>query len=182
MDEDLKLERARMRVIDTITQNMNLYGITPSVGRLYGLLYFNEEPMSLDSMKDELGMSKTSMSTSVRQLQELKMVEKIWKKGTRKDLYHSVDDWYQTFTDYFSIKWRKGISQNIASINKSLEEVSELLESPNTPIEIKEAANNDKDRFLYALEYYDWLNRLIDTFETNEIFKFVPKQKDTPKN
>lgn len=182
MDESVKLERARMRVIDTITQNMNLYGITPSVGRLYGLLYFNEEPMSLDSMKDELGMSKTSMSTSVRQLQELKMVEKIWKKGNRKDLYHSVDDWYQTFNDYFSIKWRKGISQNITSIHKSLEEVSELLESPNTSIEIKEAAKNDKDRFLYALEYYDWLNRLIDTFETNEIFKFVPKQKDALKS
>jgi DNA-binding transcriptional regulator GbsR (MarR family) len=182
MEESEKLERARMRVIDTITQNINLYGITPSVGRLYGLLYFNDEPMSLDSMKDELGMSKTSMSTSVRQLQELKMVEKVWKKGTRKDLYHSVDDWYQTFNDYFSIKWRKGVNQNVTAINKSLQEVTELLENPNTSLEIKAAANNDKDRFLYALEYYDWLNRLIDTFETNEIFKFVPKQRDTPKS
>jgi DNA-binding transcriptional regulator GbsR (MarR family) len=180
MDNRQKLENARIRVIDTITQNMNLYGITPSVGRLYGLLFFNEEPMGLDSMKDELGMSKTSMSTSVRQLQELKMVEKIWKKGSRKDLYQSVDDWYQTFTDYFSITWRKGISQNITSIKKSLEEVSALLENDDLTDEIKIDATRDQERFLYALEYYDWLNRLIDTLESKEIFEFVPKRKDTP--
>jgi DNA-binding transcriptional regulator GbsR (MarR family) len=179
MDESQKLEKARMRVIDSITQNMNLYGITPSVGRLYGLLYFTEDPMSLDRMKDELGMSKTSMSTSVRQLQELHMVEKIWKKGTRKDLYHSVDDWYQTFIDYFSIKWRNGVSLNISSINKSLDEINELIKNPDTSYEIKEAAKGDQARYLYALEYYDWLNRLIDTFDSKEIFEFVPKRKDT---
>ncbi|HYK72680.1 MAG TPA: GbsR/MarR family transcriptional regulator [Pseudoneobacillus sp.] len=180
MEEQNKLENARLRVIDSIAQNMNLYGITPSVGRLYGLLFFNEEPMSLDTMKDELGMSKTSMSTSVRQLQELNMVEKIWKKGSRKDLYQSVDDWYQSFNDYFSITWRKGVSLNIASINKSLEDVRELIQDSETPSDIKIMAENDRDRFLYALEYYDWLNRLIDTFESKDIYHFVPKQqKDT---
>ncbi|WP_442593857.1 GbsR/MarR family transcriptional regulator [Neobacillus sp. D3-1R] len=179
MEDREKLENARLRVIDSIAQNMNLYGITPSVGRLYGLLYFNEEPLSLDTMKDELGMSKTSMSTSVRQLQELNMVEKIWKKGTRKDLYHSVDDWYQSFTDYFSITWRKGVALNISSINKSLEEVTELIENQETPGDLKCVAENDRKRYIYALEYYDWLNRLIDTFETKEIFNYVPKQKDT---
>lgn len=79
-----RLDKARERVIETISQNMNLYGITPSVGRLYGLLYFQAVPMTLDEMKEELGMSKTSMSTSVRNLLELKMVEKVWRKGSRK--------------------------------------------------------------------------------------------------
>ena len=99
-----KLEKARERVIDAIAQNMNLYGVTPSVGRLWGLMYFQDEPMTLDDMKQELGMSKTSMSTSVRNLVDLKMVDKVWKKGTRKDLYEVEEDWYQTFIDFFTIK------------------------------------------------------------------------------
>ena len=49
------------RYIQVIAKNMNLYGITPSVGRLYGTLYFAEEPMTLDQMRDALLMSKTSM-------------------------------------------------------------------------------------------------------------------------
>ena len=32
------------RFIQTIARNMNLYGINPSVGRLYGVLYFAETP------------------------------------------------------------------------------------------------------------------------------------------
>src|SRR5699024_11992518 len=34
------------RFIQVIAKNMNLYGITPSVGRLYGVLYFNDQPMT----------------------------------------------------------------------------------------------------------------------------------------
>ncbi|MDT8861929.1 GbsR/MarR family transcriptional regulator [Alkalihalobacillus sp. MEB130] len=178
MGEKEQLERARARFIDSMAQNMNLYGITPSVGRLYGLLYFSETPMTLDCMKDELGMSKTSMSTSVRQLQELKMVEKVWKKGVRKDLYQSIDDWYETFSDLFSVKWRMGVSLNISSLRKSLDEINELIEDQTTSEELKAEARIDKEKLEHALEYYHWINRLIDSIETKEIFKFIPKGKD----
>ena len=178
MNENEKLEIARMRVIDSITNNMNLYGITPSVGRLYGLLYFNEEPMSLDSMKDELGMSKTSMSTSVRSLLELKMVGKVWKKGVRKDLYQAEADWYQTFIDFFTIKWRAGISLNISAMQKSLSEIQPLLNNEQVEPHIKEQAKIDIEKLTSAIEYYDWVNRLVDSFESKEIFEFIPKSEN----
>jgi DNA-binding transcriptional regulator GbsR (MarR family) len=178
LEKDELLQKARNRFIDSMAQNMNLYGIPPSVGRLYGLLYFSEQPMTLDQMKEELGMSKTSMSTSVRQLQELKMVEKVWRKGERKDLYKSTNDWYQSFSDLFSIKWRYGISLNITTINQSLKELEEIIESTDIPESVKEAAKIDKKKFHYALEYYDWLNRFVDSLESNDIFSFIPKKKD----
>lgn len=56
-----------------------------------------------------MGMSKTSMSTGVRTLLDLKMIDKVWGKGTRKDLFEVVPDWHQNFSDYFSIKWRKAV-------------------------------------------------------------------------
>ncbi|MEH7238277.1 choline uptake/conversion transcriptional regulator CudC [Bacillus sp. JJ1562] len=171
-----KLEKARERVIDAIAQNMNLYGVTPSVGRLWGLMYFHEEPMTLDEMKQELGMSKTSMSTSVRNLMELKMVDKVWKKGIRKDLYEVEEDWYQTFIDFFTIKWRNGISMNVSAIQKSLAELKELLKDDQVSDEIKVEAESDIVKLNNALEYYFWLNRLVDSFESHEIFTFVPKK------
>ncbi|WP_099354130.1 choline uptake/conversion transcriptional regulator CudC [Fredinandcohnia onubensis] len=171
-----KLEKARERVIDAIAQNMNLYGVTPSVGRLWGLMYFHDEPMTLDDMKQELGMSKTSMSTSVRNLVDLKMVDKVWKKGIRKDLYEVEEDWYQTFIDFFTIKWRSGISMNVSAIQKSLADLKELLEDEQISEEVKVEAGNDIAKLNNALEYYFWLNRLVDSFETHEIFKYVPKE------
>ncbi|MDR6121511.1 DNA-binding transcriptional regulator GbsR (MarR family) [Bacillus sp. SLBN-46] len=177
MNDEEKLEQARERVIEAISQNMNLYGVTESIGRLYGALYFQEGPLTLDEMKDELGMSKTSMSTSVRSLLELKMVGKVWKKGVRKDLYQAEPDWYQTFIDFFSIKWRTGISINVSAMEKSLSELQSLLEDENVDSKIKAEAKMDIEKLTDALEYYDWLNRLVDSFESKEIFQYIPKKK-----
>lgn len=170
-----QLDRARERVIEAIAQNMNLYGVTPSIGRLYGMMFFHNEPLTLDEMKEELGMSKTSMSTSVRTLLDLKMVDKVWKKGSRKDLYAIEGDWYQNFIDLFTVKWRHAISMNKHVIEKSLKELSEMLTDGHVDEEIKALVNSDIIKLKETLEYYQWLNRLIDTFESEEIFDFVPK-------
>ncbi|MDF0728462.1 GbsR/MarR family transcriptional regulator [Cytobacillus sp. S13-E01] len=170
-----QLETARERVIEAVAQNMNLYGMTPSVGRLYGLMYFEDGPMTLDDMKEELGMSKTSMSTSVRNLVDLKMVDKVWKKGVRKDLYMVQEDWHQTFIDFFTIKWRTGVSINISAIEKSLKELEDLLAQENITTEIKDAAKSDINKLHNALDYYNWLNRLVDSFESKEIFNYIPR-------
>ena len=173
-----QLEHARERVIETIAMNMNLYGVTDSVGRLYGMLYFHDQPLTLDEMKEELGMSKTSMSTSVRTLLELKMVEKIWKKGIRKDLYQAEEDWHQTFTDFFTIKWRAGISMNVTAMKKSLRELEALVNSEETDEEIQMAARIDIEKMKDALRYYEWLNRLVDSFDSGKIFDFIPKDEE----
>lgn len=172
-----ELEKARERVIEAISQNMNLYGVTPSVGRLWGLLYFQNQPLTLDEMKNELGMSKTSMSTSVRNLMDLHMVDKVWKKGNRKDLYKAEEDWFQTFSDFFTIKWRSGVNINVSAIEKSLQELHKLLDTNELTEEMIALINNDIEKLHQALDYYDWLNRLVDSFETNEIFKYIPKTK-----
>jgi DNA-binding transcriptional regulator GbsR (MarR family) len=178
MDGRDQLEKARERVIDAIALNMNLYGVTESVGRLYGLLYFQDEPMTLDGMKEELGMSKTSMSTSVRHLLDLKMVDKVWKKGVRKDLYAVEQDWHQNFIDFFTIKWRTGISMNITAIEKSLNDIKKIIDSNETTDDVKEQAQSDQLKLQNALEYYQWFNRLADIFESHEIFKYVPKTEN----
>ncbi|WP_062106139.1 GbsR/MarR family transcriptional regulator [Bacillus niameyensis] len=176
MKDKEQLEKARERIIETIAQNIHLYGLTPSAGRLYGMMFFHHEPLTLDEMKEELGMSKTSMSTSVRALSDLKMVERVWKKGIRKDLYQVEEDWYQSFIDLFSTKWKSAVSMHKISIRKSLSELRELASNEETDEEIKELAQGDIDKLEYILSYYDWLARVVETFESHEIFQLVPKK------
>ena len=172
--QDEKLENARERVIESISKNMDIYSVTPSVGRLYGAMFFEKEPMTLDEMKDKLQMSKTSMSTGVRTLIDLNMIEKVWRKGERKDLYEVKSDWYQTFTDFFCIHWRKGIEMNRDACKESIAELMELLED-NLPPEKRRTAQEDLDRMSYALGYYEWLNKVVDLFESREIFDVIDK-------
>ncbi|MDC3415308.1 GbsR/MarR family transcriptional regulator [Aquibacillus sp. 3ASR75-54] len=171
------LEQSRARVIEAISQNMTLYGVTPSIGRLYCLLFFSDRPLTLDEMKDELGMSKASMSLAVRNLLDLNMVEKAWVKGVRKDLYVVKDDPYQRFFDLFITKWQPAIHTNTKAIEKTINELEELLADSDTSSEVRKNAQVDIKNLQNWLEYYDWLSRLINSFQTKEILQFFPIEK-----
>ncbi|MCT2535556.1 GbsR/MarR family transcriptional regulator [Aquibacillus koreensis] len=165
------------KFVQVIAKNMNLYGITPSVGRLYGALYFSDGPMTLDDMRDALEMSKTSMSTGVRSLSEMKMVEPAYKKGVRKDLYKSEEDWYKSFTSLFGNRWRHHTETNIEEAEEAIQEL-ESIKCDTKDQHLSEQIDRDIERLRYAQNYYRWLMRFIQVVESGEIFKFVPKHDD----
>ncbi|MBO8162244.1 MAG: GbsR/MarR family transcriptional regulator [Brevibacillus sp.] len=173
---EMIIKKARDRVIEALAKNMDLYGITLSVGHLYGTMFFQDKPMTLDEMGAAMGMSKTSMSTGVRQLMEQKMVNKVWMKGARKDHYEVDQDWYQNFIDYFSTKWRKAIDLNVQALRRSMNDLTLLKEKDDLPEELQRCVETDLEKLQNALDYYDWLSRLIDLLESHEIFQYVPKK------
>lgn len=174
-EQELIIQKARKRVIESIGKNMDLYGITPSIGHLYGMLFFQNRPMTLDAMGEAMEMSKTSMSTGVRTLVEMKMVNKVWEKGSRKDLYEVEMDWFQTFGDYFSLKWRKALEINLSSLRKSKVELNQLAQQYPDDAALQAILQTDLQKIDEAIRYYSWLDRLIDSFESGEIYNLVPK-------
>lgn len=179
MDGHEKLEIARKRIVESIAQNIHLYGLPPSAGRQYGMMFFHNGPLTLDDMTEELGMSKTSMSTSIRALSEAKLVERVWERGVRKDLYRASDDWYQSFIDMFSIKWRRSVSLHSSAIRKSITEIEQLIFEDTMSKELLDEAKTDLDKLIYIRDYYEWLDRLVDAFENHKIFDLVPFKNNT---
>lgn len=169
------LKEAENLVIDAISDTMDLYGVTPSIGRLYGVLYFKDEPMTLDDMSEELGMSKPSMSTSIRSLQQIDYVHKVWQKGVRKDLYLAEKDFFKTFISFFCKKWIREINVNIEAIEKAERILHQLLNDPNVPVWVYEKAKMDLDQLNEAQRYYDWLKKVTAVFESKEIFDMLDK-------
>ncbi|UCZ53665.1 GbsR/MarR family transcriptional regulator [Bacillus shivajii] len=174
-----KLESARNRFITEIANNVHLYDITSSAGRLYGTVFFSESPMTLDDMSKALAMSKTSMSTGIRALTEANMVERVWEKGNRKDLYKAEEDWYKSFSNVFITRWRNATESNMKAIEDTKVLLMELKET-TTYEKIEEKVVLDLEKLSGAEAYYEWLNEVIAMFETGEIFDIVPKK--TPKS
>ncbi|MFF2156760.1 GbsR/MarR family transcriptional regulator [Paenibacillus chitinolyticus] len=179
-EQSQKIQKNRERVIDSIGKNMDLYGITLSIGHLYGYMYFNNGPVTLDELSKTMGMSKTSMSTGVRTLMDLKMIDKVWGKGTRKDLYEVEPDWYQNFSDFFSIKWRKAVEGNMNALNKSLVELRHMKKEYEESPELLAVLDADEAKIAHAMDYYKWLLRLIEAMETGKIFELIPKEPREP--
>lgn len=170
-----RLEEARRPFIQSLAETMHLYGVTPSVGRLYATLYFEDGPMTLDEMQKSLGMSKTSMSTGVRRLTETNMVKKVWKKGIRKDLYEAEKNFYKTFVDFFGTKWQKEVNMNKKAVETTKKSLKALLEEDDISESVKAEVQSDLKKLREAASYYEWLQQLIDECENNNIFEWLPK-------
>ncbi|QDH22369.1 GbsR/MarR family transcriptional regulator [Saccharibacillus brassicae] len=173
------VQRIRKRVIEAVGKNMELYGVTLSTGHLYGLLFFADKPMTLDDMGREMQMSKTSMSTGVRSLLDLNMVNKVWEKGSRKDLYEVEYDWYQTFTDYFATQWRRAVENNLQVLRRALKEIDRLLEQPDMSEFTVNVLKKDREKIRQAESYYRWLDRVIDAMEDGDLFEWVPRETES---
>lgn len=99
------LENIHTKVIHEFSKTLEMFGLTPSDARLLVTLYIQGGPMTLDEMSEVLGKSKTSMSTGVRSLLEQGLVERVWKKGFRKDLYQANENLYKNFMTSYIQKW-----------------------------------------------------------------------------
>jgi len=97
-----------------------LLGMVNKVGgQIYALLFLSEEPLSLDEIAERLQVSKSNISINIRLLEEMKLVRKIWVKGSRRD-YYEVERVYprKVLTDFFD-KIRGTIKDAIHTIERS---------------------------------------------------------------
>ena len=75
------IEEAKDLVINSIGETMDLYGINRSVGNLWH--YGFEGSMTLDEMRQQLQMSKPSMSTGVKNYKNT-IHKQQFTRGSRK--------------------------------------------------------------------------------------------------
>ncbi|WP_407269942.1 GbsR/MarR family transcriptional regulator [Radiobacillus sp. PE A8.2] len=168
------LEQSRDIMISAIAQTMVIYGVTPSVGRIYGVLYFASEPLSLDDIKTQVAMSKASVSNGMRELLETEMVIKVWKKGDRKDHYVAEKDFLKNFIAFFIKKIRQErnlILKAAQQVQPTLEKIAASSDDP----QVKGEAIKDLEQMKDSYNYFDWTMRLANEMESGKIFDNFPK-------
>lgn len=170
-----KIEEAQDKVIGSITETMDLYGVTPSAANLYATMYFKDQ-MTLDEMREELEMSKPSMSTSVRKLQEIEMVKKTFTRGSRKHTYVAEKDFFRSFMVFYCQMWEREVKMNMEAIKQAQLELNEVMEDNTSIPEDVVEANNINKQLEDSKAYYNWLSSLVASIRSEEIFEFLPKE------
>ncbi|ATW26226.1 GbsR/MarR family transcriptional regulator [Candidatus Formimonas warabiya] len=174
-EEREMLDKARQIIINSLGEQIRLYGITPSNGRLFGILYFHEEPMTLDEMAQEMGMSKTAMSNVARSLIDVKMLDRVWTKGSRKHLYRARTDFFKNYLEFVAMQAKAEREIALKDYDKVEPIYEQLLQSSDD--EIKRQAELDFNKIKEDKKYYYWLERVAKFLENEEIIKYVPKEE-----
>lgn len=164
-------EQIRGKIIDAIAQTMDLYGANYSFGQLYGIMFFEDKPMTLEEMKQQMNMSKSNMSYAVRSLMDSKMIMKLDEKLERKDLYVAETDFFQAFQNFFAAKLQREIDVMLGAINEVIPPLSEIILDIDTEAEERLLCLKDLNKLRHGIEYYSWLQQFVDGLRNGEFFR-----------
>jgi predicted transcriptional regulator len=80
------------RFVDDVTALLKTRGMPPAAGRIYAYLLICDEPVGLDRIALDLGMSKSGVSTMGRVLEHCGVARRHAVPGTKRVLYGPSDD------------------------------------------------------------------------------------------
>lgn len=168
-----QLETAKDIVINSIAETMDLYGINRSVGNLYGIMLFKDS-MTLDEMRQELQMSKPSMSAGVKKLQELDVVKQRFTRGSRKQHFEAEKDFFDFFSNFFTKKWQREYTVNFAAVKEAEAIINSILAADDVDEATREEAEEIKAHLAHSRVYYHWLENISQAIQSGEIFEHYP--------
>jgi DNA-binding transcriptional regulator GbsR (MarR family) len=81
------LPELKQTFTESLSQISYFWGFPKGMGALFAVLYLAPNPLSLDELVERSGLTKGAVSTNVRALARLGLVQRSSKLGDRKDYY-----------------------------------------------------------------------------------------------
>lgn len=122
-----KLEQAQNKFLENIGKLCESFGLNGFLAQLYAVLYLSNKPLSLDDLKDKLGVSKGNVSINIRVLEQWGAVRNVWVKGSRKDYYEAEVDIKKVVTSRAQVFARN----RLAEISAMTDNFKNIIESSN---------------------------------------------------
>jgi DNA-binding transcriptional regulator GbsR (MarR family) len=96
------------------------WGINRTVGQIYALLYLSPKPLCADEIVDALGISRSNVSMSLRELQSWNLVLLKHIPGDRRDFFAAPEDVWQIFRTLAEERKRREIDPTLSVLRDLL--------------------------------------------------------------
>ncbi len=155
MLEQERLLQARDIMIDAFGRIYAMVGMPEVVGRIYGLLFFADQPLGLEDIASELEVSKATVSIHIRFLEGMKNVRKVWVKGSRRDYYEAERNTGKIMAEHLQSTFINEREITLDAMNRSREVLKDVRQSLD-PAVLQQA--NIFGQYLDDLEEcYEWI-------------------------
>jgi len=74
------------------------WGVNRSVAQIHALLYLSEEPLNAERIADQLGLARSNVSTSIKELLNWQLIHRVPMLGDRRDHYAAETDIWEMVT------------------------------------------------------------------------------------
>jgi DNA-binding transcriptional regulator GbsR (MarR family) len=150
-----RLEQVEDRFLDLWDTMSSLWGISPTMARIHGLLYITGAALSMDDIMARLAISRGNVSMNLSKLVEWGLVRRVHKRGDRRDYYESLNDVWEMFTLVAAQRKRREIDPILTTLRRCREQLSPEVLGPladETPSRERAARVNDLLTFLTLMD------------------------------
>jgi DNA-binding transcriptional regulator GbsR (MarR family) len=153
------LDKAKENLIQELGRLTSFAGFNKVMGHIYGLLYLSPEPVSLDEIAGQLGISKGNASLNIRAMVRWGLLQPVSKKGDRRDYYQAETDFWKIIRDILTGRDKKEIDHILNAISDILASVSAT----------ERAGQSSESRFYQErlgnmLDFGNTINQIAKTF------------------
>jgi DNA-binding transcriptional regulator GbsR (MarR family) len=119
-----ELDAACQHFTQGMSRIAHFWGFSKAMGALYAAIYLAPEPLSLDALVAQVGVSKGTVSTNVRALERLGMVHRHLRVGDRRDYYVAETDFWTIARGILRQRERTEFDLALRSVGESLDMLS----------------------------------------------------------
>jgi DNA-binding transcriptional regulator GbsR (MarR family) len=119
-----RLEEIEDQFVESWNSMATLWGISPTMARIHGLLYISGADLSMEDIMRRLAISRGNVSMNLAKLVEWGLVHRVHKKGDRKEYFASITDLWEMFTLVAKQRKQREIDPLLSSLRRCKEQLS----------------------------------------------------------
>jgi DNA-binding transcriptional regulator GbsR (MarR family) len=128
------------------------WGINRTVAQIHALLHLSEEALSADAIAAALGVARSNVSTSLRELQGWGIVRAVHVLGDRRVHFESTKNVWELFRTIVDQRKRREIDPTLETLRKALDELDGA----------KSGDRYTRERLQELLEFFETMTELYD--------------------
>ena len=119
-----RLEEVEEEFVGLWRQMSGLWGISPTMAEIHGLLFLSGDALSMDDIMQRLGISRGNASMNLRNLVEWGLARPVHKRGDRRDYYETHHDVWEIFTTIATQRKRREIDPILGTLRRCHEQLA----------------------------------------------------------
>lgn len=106
------------------------WGVNRSVAQIQALLFLSERPLTAEDIAEKLGMARSNVSNSIKELLAWKLIHRVPVLGDRRDHFEAETDLWQMATKVAQGRKAREIDPMVAAIHAAMEGIDDPRISP----------------------------------------------------
>ncbi|MCL2430251.1 MAG: MarR family transcriptional regulator [Alphaproteobacteria bacterium] len=98
------------------------WGVNRSISQIHALLYVSERPLTADEIAETLGLARSNVSNSIKELQSWNLIRRVPVRGDRREHFEAETDVWEMFIRIAARRKEREIDPAIAALRLCLSE------------------------------------------------------------